>query len=314
LRALITGVAGFAGSHLAEYLLDHTDLEVWGVLHRRETHLRGRIHTISADLSDPEVVTRLIQECRPAYVFHLAAHATPSASWANPWQTIHDNLRVQFNLLEALVKAQVPARVLVIGSGDAYGLVKPQDLPITEDVPLRPNNPYALSKAAQDLLGFQYFATHRLPVVRARPFNHIGPRQSDAFVAAAFARQIAEAEAGRREPAIQVGNLSTQRDFTDVRDIVRGYWLLLRHGVPGEVYNLGSERAIAIEQLLNRLLSMSSIPIRVEPDPARLRPSDVPILVSNCQKARQLTGWRPEIPLERSLADLLDYWRGQVRD
>ncbi len=316
MRALITGVAGFAGSHLAEYLLAHTDLEIWGVLHHRTAHIahrQGRLRPVWADLGDPDAVTALIQESQPAYVFHLAARATPSLSWQMPWQTIHDNLRCQFNVLEALVTTGVPARVLVVGSADEYGLIEPQDLPVAETVPLRPNNPYAVSKAAQDLLGFQYFATHKLPVVRVRAFNHIGPRQGDAFVVAAFARQIAEAEAGRREPTIQVGNLSAQRDFTDVRDIVRGYWWLLRDGVPGEVYNLGSERAVSIAYLLERLLSMSRRPLQVEPDPARLRPSDVPILVSDCRKARQLTGWRPEIPLERSLADVLDYWRARVQ-
>jgi GDP-4-dehydro-6-deoxy-D-mannose reductase len=316
LRALITGVAGFAGSHLAEYLLAHTDLAVWGLDFRtggNVAHLTDRLCFVQADLNEPDAVTAAIEQVRPDYVFHLAARATPSANWQDPWITIHDNLRGQFNVLEALVKASIPARVLVIGSGDSYGLVEPQDLPVTETVPLRPNNPYAVSKAAQDLLGFQYFATYKLPVVRVRPFNHIGPRQSDAFVAANFARQIAEAEAGLTEPVIRVGNLTARRDFTDVRDIVHGYWLLLRDGAPGEVYNLGSERAVPIERLLQILLGMSRRPIRMETDPARLRPSDVPILVSDCRKARLLTGWRPEIPLEQSLADVLDYWRIRVR-
>jgi len=316
LRALITGAAGFAGSYLAEYLLDHTDLEVWGVLHRSTAnvaHLGTRLRPVWADLNEPDAVAAVVEDVCPDYVFHLAARATPSMSWETPWETIHDNLRGQFNVLEALVTTETRARVLVVGSADVYGLVEPQELPVTEVVPLRPDSPYAVSKAAQDLLGFQYFATHRLPVVRVRPFNHIGPRQSDAFVTTSFARQVAEAEAGLREPVIRVGNLSAQRDFTDVRDIVRGYWLLLRDGVPGQVYNLGSERALPIERLLNMLLSMSRVPIRVEVDPARLRPSDVPVLVSDCRKARQLTDWQPEIPLERSLADVLDYWRAQVQ-
>ena len=316
MRALITGVAGFAGSYLAEYLLDHTDLEVWGVVHRSTAnvaHLGDRLHHVPADLNDLDAVASVVDKVRPNYVFHLAARATPSVSWQAPWNTIHDNLRFQFNVLEALVSTGTLARALVVGSADEYGLIEPQDLPVTEMVSLRPNSPYAVSKAAQDLLGFQYFATHKLPVVRVRPFNHIGPRQSDDFVTASFARQIAEAEAGLREPVIRVGNLNARRDFTDVRDVVRGYWLLLRDGTPGQVYNLGSERARPIERLLRTLLNMSRVSIRVEVDPARLRPSDVPILVSDCRKARQCTGWQPEIPLEQSLADVLDYWRAQVR-
>ncbi|MBU1878208.1 MAG: GDP-mannose 4,6-dehydratase, partial [Chloroflexi bacterium] len=300
---------------LAEYLFAHTDLDVWGLDIRfghNVAHL-DRLRQVQADLNDAASMAHLIDQVRPDYVFHLAARATPSLSWQTPWITIHDNLHGQFNLLEALVNTSSEARVLVIGSGDEYGLIQPQDLPVKENVPLRPNNPYAVSKAAQDLLGFQYYASHGLPVVRSRAFNHIGPRQSDAFVSASFARQIAEAEAGLREPVIRVGNLSAQRDFTDVRDIVRGYWLILKDGVPGQVYNLGSERAIAIEQLLDMLLAQSRVRIRIEIDPDRLRPSDVPILVSDCRKARERTGWQPLIPIEQSLTDVLDYWRARVR-
>lgn len=314
MKALITGVAGFAGSYLAEYLLDHTDLEVWGNLHRSVVNVAhlDQLRRVRADLNDLNAVTAVIAEVCPDYVFHLAARATPSVNWQTPWKTIRDNLCYQFNVLEALVTTGLRPRVLIAGSADAYGLIEPQDLPVSEAVPLRPRSPYAVSKAAQDLLGFQSFASHELPVVRVRAFNHIGPRQSDDFVTASFARQIAEVEVGLREPVIRVGNLSAERDFTDVRDIVRGYWLLLRDGTPGEAYNLGSERAVAIEDLLKMLLSMSRAPIRVEVDPARLRPADVPILVSDCRKARQCTGWRAEISLERTLRDVLDYWRARV--
>lgn len=314
MKALVTGVAGFAGSYLAEYLLDHTDLEVWGILHRNVTNVAhlDRLRRVRADLGDLDTVTAVIADVRPDYVFHLAARAIPSVNWQTPWETIRDNLHYQFNVLEALVTTESRSRVLIAGSADAYGLVAPQDIPVTETVSLRPHSPYAVSKAAQDLMGFQFFASHGLPVVRARAFNHIGPRQSTHFVTASFAHQIAEVELGLREPAIQVGNLAARRDFTDVRDIVRGYWLLLRDGTPGEVYNLGSEQAVAIEALLQMLLGMSRTPIRVKVDQARLRPSDVPILVSDCRKARQCTGWRAEIPLEQTLRDVLDYWRAQV--
>lgn len=352
LRALITGVGGFAGSHLAEYLLNNTDWDIigldlvagraaqWQSLERgekqpsapgatspagqRETatreaagapaEARGRVSLHIGDaLMDLPALKKLFAAARPTHVFHLAAQAFVPASWEDPWTTLANNIRGQLNVLLAAIAMDAFPRVLVVGSADEYGTVAPEELPIRETNPLRPNNPYAVSKVAQDMLGYQYYASHKLPVVRVRPFNHIGPGQSPLFVTSDFAKQIAEAEAGLREPVLQVGDVSTRRDFSDVRDIVRGYHLALVEGEPGEVYNLGAERSYSIREVLDRLMALSTIPLRLEVDVTRLRPVDIPEIVSDCSKFRARTGWQARIPLEQSLQDILEYWRKQIQ-
>jgi GDP-4-dehydro-6-deoxy-D-mannose reductase len=316
LRALITGIGGFAGSHLAKYLLEHREIDVWGLdlLEGRAAQLRPRVTLHLGDmLMDLSALKALFAGAKPDYIFHLAAQAFVPASWADPWSTLENNVRGQLNVLLAAIAMDTYPRILVVGSADEYGIVAAEELPIRETNPLRPNSPYAVSKVAQDMLGYQYYASHKLPVVRVRPFNHIGPGQSPAFVASDFAKQIAESEAGLREPVVRVGNLQARRDFSDVRDIVRGYYLAISKGVPGQVYNLGAERSYSIREVLDGFLALSAVPITVEPDPARLRPSDVPEIVADCSGFRSRTGWRAEIPLERSLRDILDYWRKQVR-
>ncbi len=318
MRALITGVTGFAGSHLAEYLVGHTNLEVWGTdissNDRNIAQFRDDLHFVVGDISEPDVALDILAQARSDYVFHLAAQAFVPLSWRDPWQTMANNIRAQLNILQALVDVENKPRVLVIGSADEYGMIAPDELPITETTPLRPYSPYAVSKISQDMLGYQYYASHGLPVVRVRPFNHIGPRQSPAFVTSDFAKQVAEIEAGLREPVMYVGNLEARRDFTDVRDMVRGYYLALEHGEVGEVYNLGAERAYSIREVLDMLLAMSEAEIEVVPDPARLRPSDVPVVVSDCSKFRQQTEWQPTISLRESLRDILNYWRDRVNE
>jgi GDP-4-dehydro-6-deoxy-D-mannose reductase len=318
LRALITGVTGFAGSHLAEYLVAHTNLEAWGTdistNDRNIGQIRDDLHFVVGDMSEPEAVSAILKQAQPDRVFHLAAQAFVPLSWRDPWQTIANNIRAQLNILQALVNSEAKPRVLIIGSADEYGMITPDELPITEATPLRPYSPYAVSKIAQDMLGYQYYASHGLPIVRLRPFNHVGPRQSPAFVTSDFAKQIAEIEAGAQEPQIYVGNLEAKRDFTDVRDMVRGYHLALEHGEVGEVYNLAAERAYSIREVLDMLLAMSEVEIEVVPDPARLRPSDVPVVVGDCGKFRQRTGWRATISLHESLRDILDYWRERVKE
>jgi len=214
--------------------------------------------------------------------------------------------------LEGVREAKLEPRILVVGSAQEYGLVKAEELPIREDTPFRPNTPYAVSKIGQDMLAYQYSLAYGLPIVRVRPFNHIGPRQSDAFAASSFARQIAEIELGLKEPILRVGNLEARRDITDVRDIVKGYWLALRNGEPGRVYNLGSQRSYSMEDVLDMLLSQARTEIKVEPDPQRFRPSDTPDLVADCSLAQKELGWSPTIPIEQSLTDLLDFWRARV--
>jgi GDP-4-dehydro-6-deoxy-D-mannose reductase len=262
---------------------------------------------------DAAALRALFITVRPDCVFHLAAQAFVPASWDSPWHTLENNIRGQLNVLLAAADMENQPRVLVIGSADEYGIVYPSELPIRETNPLRPNSPYSVSKVTQDLLGYQYYVSHHLPVVRVRPFNHIGPGQSPAFVASAFAKQIAEAEAGLREPVVRVGNLEARRDISDVRDMVRAYQLAITQGEPGEVYNLGAERSYAIREVLDGLLSLSNTKMIVELDPTRLRPSDVPDIVADCSKFRALTGWRAEIPLLTSLRDILDSWRSSIK-
>ena len=318
MRALITGVCGFAGSHLADYLLTHTDLEVYGTdivsNGANIAHIRDDLELIVGDMSDAEVASEILSKANADYVFHLAAQAFVPLSWSNPWQTMENNIRSQLNILEILVGSGARPKVLVVGSADEYGMILPDELPVTEDTPLRPYSPYAVSKIAQDMLGYQYFVSHGLPIVRVRPFNHIGTRQSPAFVTSDFAKQIAEIEDRRREPRLFVGNLEAKRDFTDVRDMVRGYYLALERGEDGEVYNLGAERAYSIREALEALLEMSEAQIDVVQDPSRMRPSDVPVVVSDCSKFRQRTGWRATVNLRESLKEILDYWRERVKE
>lgn len=314
LRALITGAGGFAGSHLSEKLLADGDLEVWGAYHTTppDGHAPRGLQTVACDVCDAAAVRTLLVELRPHWIFHLAGQSDVGGSWQMAWETFEANVRGQLNVLEAMVRTGLDARVLVVGSNNEYGLVASTDLPIDEDTPLRPDTPYGVSKVAQDLLGFQFFASHRVRTVRVRSFNYIGPRQSSKFVTAAFAKQIAEIEAGNADPVIAVGNLSAERDFTDVRDMVRGYRLALERGADGEVYNIGSGRSVPIQRLLDILLGYARRAISVRQDPELMRPSDVPCSVADVRRFQRATGWQARIPLEQTLLDILNYWRERV--
>lgn len=301
---------------MADYLLTHTDWQIVGcVLNDCDTpaHLQDKVSCQAVDLRDPTAVHRMLDQVAPDVIFHLAALAKVGESWRTPWPILHNNIRGQLNLLQALAELGATSRMMVVGSNEEYGLVRPEELPLTEESPLRPNSPYGVSKVTQDMLGLQYYLSHRLPVIRVRPFNHIGPRQAPGFVAPDFARQIARAEAGQCPPRMQVGNLEAERDFTDVRDMVRAYFLAVTHGVPGQVYNIGSGRSHAVQELLNVLLGYSQVKITIEADPMRMRPSDVPEVRCDASKFRALTGWEPTIPFETSLRDVLDDWRRRVQ-
>jgi len=314
--ALITGIGGFAGSHLADHLLATTDWQVAGcVLHECDIppQLQDRVLCRAADLRDPKAVYKLMADTAPDIIFHLAALAKVEDSWRDPWPVLANNIQGQLNLLQAVVDLGVKPRVLVVGSNEEYGLVHPDELPLNEDSPLRPNSPYGVSKVAQDMLGLQYYLSHQIPVIRVRPFNHIGPRQSRGFVAPDFASQIAEAEVGLRPPRMLVGNLEAQRDFTDARDIVRAYHLVSVQGLPGEVYNIGSGQSHSVQELLDVLLSQSRVRITIEKDPARLRPSDVPEVRCDAGRLHQLTGWEPVFSFETSLRDVLEDWRSRIQ-
>lgn len=280
---------------------------------RNVQHILARIVLHWVDLSDYCSMRELLDATRPDYVFHLAAQASVQRAWEQPAETLAINSRLQLNLLQAMLELGLAPRTLVVGSADEYGLVRAEDLPIDEDTPLRPLSPYAVSKIVQDYLGYQYHLSHGLPIVRVRPFNHIGPRQGLGFVVADFAHQIARIEAGLQEPILRVGNLSAYRDFTDVRDMVRGYYLVATLGKAGEVYNLGSSQAFAIREILDRLVQMSRMRIQIQPDPARMRPSDIPTLLSDCRRVRADTGWMPTYDLATTLRDVLDDWRQRVQ-
>ena len=317
-RILITGITGFVGSHLAEFALAQ-GAEVWGSCRWRSKtenidHMSDRLRLVECDLRDLSSVQHLVEQAAPDYIVHLAAQSFVASSWHAPAETLYTNSVSQVNLLEAIrPKRENAARFLAIGSSEEYGMVFDDELPIKETNPLRPLSPYAVSKVTQDLMGYQYFQSYRLPIVRTRAFNHEGPRRGDVFVTSNFARQIAEIEAGRRSPTILVGNLKARRDYTDVRDIVRGYWRLLESGEPGEVYNLCSGRAWAIQEVLDFLLQRSRVrDIAVREDPSRLRPSDVPVLLGDPTKVVGKVGWQPTIPFEQTLIDLLAYWRQRL--
>lgn len=315
MRVLLTGIAGFAGSFLAEHLSQQEEVELHGIVHRHDRriqHLLDRVTLHRGDLHNALWVSDVVQEVQPEIAMHLAAWSDVGGSWQQPWTTYELNIQCQLHLLEALARWRPQCRTLVVSSNEVYGLIHPEDLPIDEGTPLRPNSPYGVSKVAQDMMGLQYWNSHHLPVIRARSFNHLGPTQSDDFPASAFARQIAEIEAGRKPPVVQVGNLSAQRDFSDVRDIVAAYWLLVTGGEPGECYNVGSGRPRPIQWLLDTLLELSSTPVSVVLDPQRLRPSDVPCSYCDNRKLVAATGWQPQIDLRVTLRDLLDSWRKQI--
>lgn len=317
MRVLITGITGFVGSHLAEYALARGDVEVFGTVRWRSRmdNIEGILNDIDlvdCDLRDPSATRKCLEQVRPDYIFHLAAQSYVPASWSAPSETLTTNILAELNILEAIRELGLDTRIQVAGSSEEYGLVHEDEVPIGEDNPLRPLSPYAVSKVAQDLLAWQYNQSYGLFAVRTRAFNHTGPRRGQVFVTSDFSRQIAMIEKGLKEPVIEVGNLEARRDFSDARDIVRAYWLCLEKGEPGEVYNIGSGSAVTIQEMLDMLLSMTDDRIEVMPVPERMRPSDVLILLSDNTKFHAQTGWKTEIPLEKTLQDLLDYWRDRV--
>jgi len=313
----VTGITGFVGGHLAEHLLEAGDQVVGVSASGRPLEGPARAARVEAcDLAqaDPEGLADLIRRKRPEAIYHLAAQSNPRASVEDPRGTWALNLGGTLNLLSAVKAAGLgPApRVVLVGSGVSYGDPAPEFIPVSESCPLRPNNPYAASKAAADLLGVQMHLANGLDVVMVRPFNHAGPRQSPRYVLATLARQVAEVEAGLKD-AVEVGNLDVVRDYTDVRDVVRAYRLLgAGGGSAGEIYNLGSGLGLKLADALDRLRSLASRPVEVRVDPSRFRAVDLPYLVADASKLREAVGWGPAIPIERTLADMLDEARRRV--
>lgn len=318
MRVLITGISGFAGSHLADLFLAQGKHEVFGTIKWRSNrdnirHIEDKIHLVNCDIKDPYAVRSALEASRPDQIFHLAAQSYVPFSWVAPLETIETNIAGELNLFERVRELKLDPMIHIAGSSEEYGLVYPHEIPITEENPLRPLSPYGVSKIAQDFLGYQYHKSYGLRIVRTRAFNHTGPRRGEVFVTSNFARQLVEIERGQREPVLRVGNLEAVRDFLDVRDVVRAYALALEKGTPGEVYNIASGKGIAIRELLDRLIRLTDGAIKVEQDPDRLRPSDVMLLTGSAEKFRKATGWRPEIPFDQTLKDLIDYWRGAIK-
>lgn len=317
-RVLITGITGFAGSYLAEYLLSTNKYDISGTYLFEGSlgnveHIKNKLNLIKADLSEEKIVSKIIKDVSPDIIFHLAALTSPADSFKNPVQTLTNNISLEVNLLEAIREYNlVKTKILITSSADIYGLVKKEDLPIDEQTPLMPTSPYSVSKIAQDYLGLTYFLSYRLKIIRVRPFNHIGPRQSPNFVVSSFAKQIAEIEKGKREAILHVGNLETKRDFTNVKDMVRAYVLAIEKGKYGEAYNIGSGNSYEIFNILDKLVSMSSSKIIIEKNETLFRPSDNPDLVCDAGKFIKLTGWTPQIPIETTLKETLDYWRNII--
>jgi GDP-4-dehydro-6-deoxy-D-mannose reductase len=320
LKVLITGITGFAGSHLAEYILDHhPGVQIYGIRRWRSRtenieHLLDKLTILECNLVDASSVKALIADVRPDKIFHLAAQSFVPSSWNAPAESLTTNILSQLNIFEALRESKLlDCWVQIACSSEEYGMVYPNEIPILETNPLRPLSPYAVSKVGQDYLAYQYFMSYGIKAVRTRGFNHTGPRRGEVFVCSNFSKQAVEIEKKKRPPVIYVGNLEAKRDFTDVRDMVRAYWLSTEKCQPGEVYNICSGNAIAISDLLNMVISNAKMKIEIKEDPARLRPSDVPLLLGDYTKFHQATGWKPEIPFSKTLSDIMNYWREMIR-
>jgi GDP-4-dehydro-6-deoxy-D-mannose reductase len=317
-KTLITGASGFVGSHLIDYLAQDEDQQLYGTylldksLKSLEEY-KDKIQFVKVDLRNESEIFDLIKKIQPDNIYHLAAFPSAADSFTSPNETVINNISCQINLFEAIRKNDLKnARILIVSSAEVYGNISKDDLPIDEKVSFNPANPYAVSKLTQDFLGKQYFLSYGLKTIIARPFNHIGPRQSPNFVVASFAQKITEMEKGKREPILPVGNLDVKRDFTDVRDVVRAYSLLMEKGISGEAYNVGSGVSYKISDILEKLLSLTKTKITIKVDQSLIRPIDVPDLICNSTKLNKLTGWTPEIPLDKTLEDTLDYWRNII--
>ncbi|RMG85361.1 MAG: SDR family oxidoreductase [Chloroflexi bacterium] len=315
MRILITGAGGFVGQHLVHHLRDiYPDAELYGtVLQQPATPHSEYVDCHELDLKNEEATFALIKKLQPDCIYHLAAQAFVPRSFEDPWETLENNIRAQLNVILGCLKANIRPRMLIISSAEIYGAVQPDELPLSEAAPLRPSSPYSVSKIAQDMLGLQYHISHEFPIMRARPFNHFGPGQSERFVAPAFAIQIARIEAGLQEPIIYVGNLAPQRDFTDVRDIVRAYRLIMDKGTSGEAYNIASGKTYSAQDILDVLFQYTDVEIEVRVDESRLRPVDIPIIQGDATRLQATTGWQPEIPFEQTLKDVLEDCRQRVK-
>lgn len=311
-KALIIGAAGFVGKYLAEHLQTEYGMEVTATKLLHESLSMEQVDIYDLDIRDKEAIVTLLFRTRPDYIFHLAAQSSVGASWKNPGMTIDINIKGSVNVLDAVRELYYKPKILLIGSGEEYGHIKPGETPITEDNMIRPGNIYAATKVCQNMIGSIYAKAYDMDLMMVRAFNHIGPTQAPMFVVADFCKQVAEIEKGLRPPVMYVGNLSAKRDFTDVRDVVRAYAMLIQKGMSGETYNVGSGHAISIQEILEMILSLSDREIKVEVDPNKLRPVDVPIIEADTAKLKAATGWEQTITLKQTIEETLNYWRERL--
>ena len=326
MKILITGITGFVGSHLADYVLEnHPAVEIFGLKRWRSPldnirHITGKVTLIDAELRDLSSLIYLMDQTKPDVIFHLAAQSYVPTSFTAPVDTLENNIIGTANLLESVRLSRLDPVIHICSSSEVYGQVTPEEVPIKETNPFRPASPYAVSKAGEDMLGWQYFTAWGLKTLRTRMFTHTGPRRGDVFVASNFALQIARIEKGLQEPTILVGNLESVRTFADVRDTVRAYWIMVEkyfegRVAAGDVFNIGGSTTMTVGEMLNKLITLSEMreKVVIEVDARRLRPADVTLQIPCIDKFRQVTGWEPLIPFETTMLDLLEYWRHQVQ-
>ena len=318
-RVLITGVSGFTGSHLLDLFVSRKPAyELYGIVRERSSlekirHNVDSIKLLNCDLVNMGTVLNVVKQVEPDYIYHLAGESSVKLSWGGPLSIVNNNIIATLNILEALRAANCSeTKILLVCSSEEYGVVSEEDIPIKETAPLQPVSPYGVSKAAIDMFGFQYYCSYGIKAIRVRSFNHTGPRREEIYALSNFAKQIAEVEKGVREPKIYVGNLDAIRDYSDVRDVVRGYELAIDHCEPGDVYNLCSSKGCKIGDLLGIMIQLSNCSIKIVQDQERMRPIDLPIIVGDNSKFMKIAPWKPRIAIKRTLQDLLDYWRKQV--
>lgn len=311
-KGLVIGAAGFVGSYLIKELQEGCNMQVSATKLPHEQLVAEGAGIYNLDIMNKEEIVSLLFEIRPDFIFHLAAQSSVGVAWKNPGLTVDVNIKGAINVMDAVRELYYKPRVLLIGSGEEYGHIRPGETPIKEDNLLRPGNIYAATKACQNMIGNIYAKAYDMQLMMVRAFNHVGPGQAPMFVVSDFCKQVVEIEKGLRESVMKVGNLAAKRDFTDVRDVVKAYGKLIQAGEAGETYNVGRGKAIAIQELLDLIVSKSTADIKVEIDPAKLRPVDVPIIEADITRIKELTGWEPQIPLEQTIQETLDYWRAQV--
>lgn len=319
MKVLITGITGFVGSHLADYILDNSrEAEVFGMKRwhspmQNIEHIKDKLKLYDCDLRDLSSMISILKEAMPDKIFHLAAQSYIPYSYTTPIDTLTTNVIGTANLLEAIRLTEQDSLIHICSSSEIYGQVREEDMPIKETQPLNPFSPYGVSKVAEDLLGLTYYTAYGMKIVRTRAFSHTGARRGEVFVCSDFAKQIARIEIGAQEPVIYTGNLDSIRTFADVRDIVRAYWMLNR-GMAGEAFNIGGNTTVAIKEVLNELIKLAQIGehITVKELPSKVRSIDITLQVPDSTKFKKVTGWEPKIPFEETLEDLLNYWRERV--